>query len=329
MANSKKVKKRRVLRTKKVGGVKPDDGRECIERLATTDIDELKKRKLCNTIIGIEDETKEEEVVESWQEFTHLIFNDISLIEEILKKTSSTEVCFLNDIVLEVDNELDPSIIDDEALKTLTFVNNHGGKINNSVSKFDPTIYYDTNVATCVSKYMAIPISLQFKYDGGHANMLIFNMEENESGLKIIKVEHFEPHGNTFGYDLAENTRINKFIDRLVYLLFIGRVGINSKDQIEIVHPEQLCRLKQTHNNQLQQLLEGTEFNGTCAIFSLWYSFYRLLYPSLTSEEVYEQMNDRLLKSKNRTETIKMIIQTFLSLVKIDIDSGVVSENRE
>ena len=115
----------------------------------------------------------------------------------------------------------------------------------------------------------------------------------------------------------------------MVYLLFIGRVGINSKDQIEIVHPEQLCRLKQTHNNQLQQLLEGTEFNGTCAIFSLWYSFYRLLYPSLTSEEVYEQMNDRLLKSKNRTETIKMIIQTFLSLVKIDIDSGVVSENRE
>ncbi len=334
MAISKKVKKRRVLRTKKVGGVKPDDGRECIERLATTDIDEVKKRKLCNVIIGIEDETQEKEIVQSWQEFTHLIFNDGSIIEEILKKTSSTEVCFLNDIVLEVNNYFDPSIIDDKTLKTLTFVYSHVGKTNESRSTFDPTIYYDTNVAKCVSKYMAIPLSLEFREYGrleefGHANMLIFNMEENESGLKIIKVEHFEPHGHSFGYDLAENTRINKFIDRLVYLLFIGRDGINSKDQIEIVHPDQLCRLKQTTNSQLQQLLDGTEFNGTCTFFSLWYSFYRLLYPSLTSEEVYQQMNDRLLNSKNRTETIKMIVQTFLSLVNIDIDSGIVSKNRE
>ena len=328
MANSKKSKKRKVLRTKKVGGVKPDDGRECIERLKTTDIDEVKKRKLCNAIIGIEDETEEQEVVQSWQEFTHLIFNDNSILEEILKKTSSTEVCFLNAIVLNVDNDLDPSIIDDETLKTVLDIMLHYGKEFQTRNRFDPKIYYETNVAKCVSKYMAIPISLHFK-DGGHANMLIINMEENESGLKIMKVEHFEPHGDSFGYDLAENTRINKFIDRLVYFLFIGRDGIISKDQIEIVHPEQLCKLKQSSNNQLQQLLDGTEFDGTCTIFSLWYSFYRLLYPSLTSEEVYEQMNDRLLNSKNRTETIKMIVQTFLSVVKIDIDSSIVSDNRK
>jgi ankyrin repeat protein len=79
----------------------------------------------------------------------------------------------------------------------------------------------------------------------------------------------------------------------------------------------------------LQQLLAGTNFSDTCAIFSMWYSFYRLLYPSLSSEEVYRQMNDRLERSTNKTETIKMIIQTFLSLIKINIDDHTVSGERK
>jgi ankyrin repeat protein len=78
----------------------------------------------------------------------------------------------------------------------------------------------------------------------------------------------------------------------------------------------------------LQQLLAGTNFSDTCAIFSMWYSFYRLLYPALSSDEVYRQMNNRLERSKNRTETIKMIIQTFLSLIKINIDDYTISGER-
>ena len=144
----------------------------------------------------------------------------------------------------------------------------------------------------------------------------------------MIKVEHFEPHGKSFSSrDLEMNKKINTYVDRLVYSLFV-RNGY-TKEDIEIIHPEQLCKLNTLTHNQLQQLLEGTEFDGTCTIFSMWYSFYRLLYPSLSSEEVYRQMNNRLERSTDRTESIKMIIQTFLSLIKINIDDYTISGERK
>jgi hypothetical protein len=171
---------------------------------------------------------------------------------------------------------------------------------------------------------MAIPVSYHvIGQNSGHANMLIIHKDEN-----TIKVEHFEPYGHSYSsQDREINKIINKYIDHLVYSLFEKKGYDNS--QIEIIHPEQLCKLNKSKHNQLQHLLRGTEFAGTCTIFSMWYSFYRMLYPTLSSEEVYRQMNNRLERSTNITETIKMIIQTFLSLIKINIDDYTISGERK
>jgi hypothetical protein len=201
------------------------------------------------------------------------------------------------------------------------YIRQHYGKDNKkSTEQFDPELYYETNIEKCQHKYMAIPIGFQ-EIKFGHANMLIIHKDKN-----TIKVEHFEPHGDFYSLDPEKNKKINKYIDHLVYSLFV-RNGY-TKNRIEIIHPEQLCNLNKSFRHQLQQLLAGTNFSDTCAIFSMWYSFYRLLYPALSSDEVYRQMNNRLERSKNRTETIKMIIQTFLSLIKINIDDYTISGER-
>jgi len=296
---------------------------ECGQRLATVDISPDKKNKLCNAIIGIDDSaaddtTEHDDAIQKWKEFTHIIFNDDAILEEIYKTIKSDELCFLHEIEIniKIDDKIDPETVTDE--KLFYIIKNVGKDNYKLTTQFNPELYYETNIEKCQHKYMAIPIG-----HSKHSNMLIIHKDE-----KNIKVEHFEPHGDSFSSDdLEMNKKINKYIDRLVYSLFV-RNGY-TKEDIEIIHPEQLCKLNKSRHNKLQQLLSGTEFDGTCTIFSMWYSFYRLLYPSLSSEEVYRQMNNRLERSTNRTETIKMIIQTFLSLIKINIDDYTISGERK
>lgn len=284
----------------------------------------IKKKKLCNAIIGIDDSAADDSdaddnVTQKWKQFTHIIFYDNSILKEIYKTIKSNELCFFNEISFKIN----PETLTDETLWKDYYIMKHVGKQTQFSQKFIPDLYYKTNIENCKHQYMAIPISYsEIGAKSAHANMLIIHKDEN-----TIKVEHFEPHGDYFSYDEEKNEKINKYIDRLVYSLFV-RNGY-TKEDIEIIHPEQLCNLKKSTHSQLQQLLSGTEFSGTCTIFSMWYSFYRLLYPSLSSEEVYRQMNDRLERSTNRTETIKMIIQTFLSLIKINIDDYTISGERK
>jgi hypothetical protein len=293
---------------------------ECTERLASVNISPDKRKKLCNAIIGIDDSATDDDITQKWKQFTHIIFPDHSIMKEIYKTIKSNELCFFNEISFKIH----PETLTDETLLEDYYIKKHVGKQTIFAEQFYPDLYYKTNIENCKHKYMAIPISyIEIGAKYGHANMLIIHKDEN-----TIKVEHFEPHGDSFSsYDEEKNERINKYIDHLVYSLFV-RNGY-TKEDIEIIHPEDLCNLRKETHNQLQQLLSGTKFSGTCTIFSMWYSFYRLLYPSLSSDEVYRQMNDRLERSTNRTETIKMIIQTFLSLIKINIDDYTISGERK
>lgn len=301
---------------------------ECTERLASVNISPDKRKKLCNAIIGIDDSAADDsaaddDITQKWKEFTHIISKEISLLEEIYKTIKSDELCFLHHIHFEIDYTIDPET-DKKMLYKQFSIDQHLGKQTHLTEQLDPELYYKTNIENCKHQYMAIPLNYRFKGEpSGHANMLIIHKDEN-----TIKVEHFEPHGESYSLDDEnDNTKINQYTDHLVHSLFV-RNGY-TKEDIEIIHPEQLCKLNKSNHKQLQQLLKGTEFSGTCVIFSMWYSFYRLLYPSLSSEEVYRQMNDRLERSTNKTETIKMIIQTFLSLIKINIDDHTVSGERK
>ena len=53
----------------------------------------------------------------------------------------------------------------------------------------------------------------------------------------------------------------------------------------------------------------------------MWYSFNRILYPEKESEQIYKEMNQTLLSSKNPSQTIENIILSFVSLINIDINT--------
>ena len=170
------------------------------------------------------------------------------------------------------------------------------------------------NVRQCSELLMAIPISLQGKY-GPHSNMLIIKKEVKNKET-IWEVEHFEPHGRQY----SEERDVNKAIDELVHDILKYDHEYN-KDNVKITHPNQLCKLTGETSEILQQILRYTKYSGSCTVFSMWYSFNRLLYPEKESEQIYEEMNKALLNSKNPSETIENIILSFVSLIDIDIDS--------
>ena len=75
-------------------------------------------------------------------------------------------------------------------------------------------------------------------------------------------------------YDINSPEYIKYKIKRLGSKKPLCRIGSDEFYYIKTTKElEQLCKLNESRYNQLQQLLKGTEFSGTCAIFSMWYSF--------------------------------------------------------
>ena len=155
---------------------------------------------------------------------------------------------------------------------------------------------------------------------GAYLNKTIIKKEENETTWEI---EHFEPHGRQY----SEERDVNKAIDEVVHDILKHDPEYN-KDNVKITHPNQLCKLTTRTNETLQQILGYTKYRGSCSVFSMWYSFNRLLYPEKESAQIYEEMNKTLLNSKNPSETIENIILSFVSLINIDIDTFKVGNDK-
>lgn len=305
----------------------------CMEKIREMDVSEKKKIQLCNVLGGIENTNNEEAKLEEWYEFLDLFYNDPSIIEEIYKKMKTNGLCFLHEVGIYFDKDDD---------KPDFYVLKNAGKPNQTtLGEWNPQMYYETNIRDCKQKLMAIPIALTGK-NRGHSNMLIIRKKKQKNPIKnmgaylnktIIKkeenkttweIEHFEPHGKQ---DEDEERHVNKAIVNLVHDILKHDAEYN-KDNIKITHPNQLCKLTRETNEVLQQILQDTKYRGSCTIFSMWYSFNRLLYPEKESAQIYREMNDTLLSSKNPSETIENIILSFVSLINIDINSFKIGNDR-
>jgi len=277
----------------------------CMEKIKQMDVSEEKKIQLCNVLAGIENQNQRGKL-EMWHKFIELIFNDNSIIEEIYKKMKTNGLCFLNNVGIFFDDSISPKFM---------LYKNLGRKTQKVEKEWNSKIYYDTNIKECTQQIMTIPIDLLGKY-GHHSNMLI--IKKNTTTNQVTwEIEHFEPHGRQF----SEEVSVNKAVQELVHDILINDPEYN-KDNIKITHPNQLCRLTEPIDKILQQILDNTKYEGSCTIFSMWYSFNRILYPQKESEQIYKEMNDTLNKSTNPSKTIENIISTFLSLINIDIDNN-------
>ena len=286
----------------------------CMEKIREMVVPERKKIQLCSVLAGIENSNNEEAKLEEWYEFLDLFFNDDSILEEIYKKMKTNGLCFLNKIGIDFDEDED---------KTEIFVLKHAGKHDQtSFNDWNPQIYYETNIRECTQPLMAIPINLVGTYDS-HSNMLIITKKEDKK--TTWEIEHFEPNGREQD---NEEYDVNEEVDKLVHDILKHDPEYN-KDNVKIIHPKQLCKLTTKTNKILQQiLLNNTKYEGSCSIFSMWYSFNRILYPEKESEQIYKEMNQTLLSSKNPSQTIENIILSFVSLINIDINTFKIGNDR-
>ena len=275
----------------------------CMEKIREMDVPERKKIQLCSVLAGIENSNNEEAKLEEWYEFLDIFFNDNSILEEIYKKMKTNGLCFLNKIGIDFDEDED---------KTDFFVLKHVGKHDQQIlNDWNPQIYYETNIRECTQPLMAIPINLIGTYDS-HSNMLIITKKEDKK--TTWEIEHFEPNGREQD---NEEYDVNEEVDKLVHDILKHDPEYN-KDNVKITHPNELCKLTTKTNKVLQQiLLNNTKYEGSCTIFSMWYSFNRILYPEKESEQIYKEMNQTLLSSKNPSQTIENIILSFVSLINI------------
>jgi hypothetical protein len=305
----------------------------CMEKIREMNVSDRKKIQLCSVLAGIENNNNEEAKLEEWYEFLDLFFNDYSIVEEIYKKMKTNGLCFLHEVGIYRYKDYD---------KPDFYVLKNAGKPNQTThGEWNPQMYYETNIRDCKQKLMAIPIALTGK--NGHSNMLIIRKKKQKNPIKnmgaylnktIIKkeenkttweIEHFEPHGKQNEH---EERYVNRAIVNLVHDILKHDPEYN-KDNIKITHPNQLCKLTTRTHETLQQILyHDTKYNGSCSMFSMWYSFNRVLYPEKESAQIYEEMNHTLLSSKNPSETIENIILSFVSLINIDIDSFKVGNDR-
>jgi len=284
----------------------------CMEKIREMDVPESKKIQLCSILAGIENSNNEEAKLEKWYRFLDLFFNDYSVLKEIYKKMKTNGLCFLHDVGVEFDTDKDTHFF---------FILKHAGKSEESEThenEWNSQMYYETNIRECRQPLMAIPINLVI--NGSHTNMLIIRKEETK-----WEIEHFEPHGRQETKE--EDDAVNQAIDELVHDILKHDPEYN-KDNVKIIHPNELCKLTGKTSQILQQILNNTKYEGTCTIFSMWYSFNRLLYPEKGSAQIYREMNDTLLRSRNPSETIENIIISFVSLINIDIDRFKIGKDR-
>jgi hypothetical protein len=262
----------------------------CIAKIESSNLSTAKKIRLCERISGILDETKTiNQRITIFQSLMHIWFNSHAILEEIYKSLHNENFCFLHDIFIRIDSENKTSRIS---------LFKHIGKVQQNNVDFDINIYKSNQIDACKSNIMAIPIAFQINNSRtSHANVLIIN-------TKAKTVDHFEPHGTYAGSSNIPQELINTQIDKLIDMLVDRRI-------YTVTHPDATCP-------NLQGFVRGSEWSGTCAMFTMFYTIKRLLNPEKSHSEINREIETIFLRSDNRVNTIIYITKSLMSLLNIN-----------
>ena len=299
---------------------------ECLTNLGeNTNISRELKQKLCKIINGVLVNT-DDTPNNLFGELMSIWYNDTIVVSEIYKTLRRNGLHITNKIVMVVkpmdeDHRILIGLPEDNDMPLKTANDDKLFYFYISVDVEGRSTYFNADVFKHqMNKYLesdqlfAIPFSFS-GFMGTHANMLIIRQYKNEKYEKpVIECEHFEPHGQYF---LAESNKeysdfiINR-VWEIIHLLFDPE-----KYKIIVLNPNQICPIVEKYDTL--QGLTTEEWGGSCAIFSLWYMFLRLLNPSRSRSETYYLMNNFLKSSHSANDIIRQIIATFTSLVTVDL----------
>jgi hypothetical protein len=235
------------------------------------------------------------------------------MCEEILKTLKSDDLCFLHPI------RLNYKISDDNTID-YTYL------LENKYIRFDENIYYENEIKNCNQNIMVIPIAIfNYKNNIGHQNMVIIKIEQNK-----IEIELFEPNGSHSFSELKNSkitiddlySNINNFITTLIKLKYPTLT-------IEYITPSDECLF----NTNLQRIFaQGhAKYSSSCQYVSMLYALKRVIYPEMTREQIYNDINT-ILKNKEKEgkleEFVNQIIYYLIDLLDIDYEKFVIKNKR-
>jgi len=168
------------------------------------------------------------------------------------------------------------------------------------------------------SKIITIPFTFEYTVDGHetvHANLLIYRQNTNV-------IEHFEPHGNTFGGPSSD--KVNKILD-YIFNTFIKLLNklINDKnkehDPITFIKAYQVCHVidgVQTleGESKMPQII-GIEPNGYCVAWSMFFAELCLKNPEASSEEIYTSIMSKTALQDDPEDFLKKIIRGYTNYI--------------
>ena len=263
----------------------------CLVKIESSNLSPGKKMRLCERISGIFDETKTfNQRITIFQSLMHIWFNSNAILEEIYKTLNNENFCFLHDIYIHINSENKTSRI--------SLVKHVSRRFQQDNVDFDINIYKKNQIDACKSEIMAIPFNFQINNNqSSHANMLIIN-------TKAKTLDHFEPHGTYKGSSNIPQELINTQIDKLIDMLVDRRI-------YTVTHPDATCP-------NLQGFVRRSEWNGSCAMFTMFYAIKRLLNPEKSHREINTEIETIFMTSPNPVNTIIYITQSLVSLLNIN-----------
>lgn len=313
--------------------------KECLNNLAKNqNISSRLRKKLCKIINGILVDTDgDSDEQDKFNELMSLWYYDSVLIEEIYETLKKNGLRMTKEITCLANIE-PPSKpgwnttndgISYHYFGFYIYIDKTSGLQEEALVPLNIENFKHTEIDKFLSsdELFAIPFGFSGTYfgygrDDSHQNMIIVKKYTYKDGRKpVIECELFEPHGKYYNGDKNASDFIIARVGELMRLLFDP-----NEYEIIVLTPEQICPLVESEENEVLQGLTYDEWGGSCAIFSMWYAFLRLLNPRRSVAHTYKLMNDFLKTSPTKNKIIRLIVSAFISLVSVDLDTFTINK---
>lgn len=277
-----------------------------------TDTLGIKFKRFCKVINAAMNDTN---IESKYSNIIHQMYANTLVNEEIINAVNK-KVCMLKLITLIIR----PSI-NSYGFYTIKYDKNQNQSIYNELNA-DDIVKLTLGCLTADNDVLniGIPFAYNYELNEGHQTMLIINVNKIKNK---ITVEHFDSHG------YLSNSDIPQYINIFIKLLFNATINLNKIHfkpsvltnfafNVDTMDYEYKSPINICGNTLIQDItFPNRKWAGSCALFSLWYGFARLVNPEETPNETFERMHSIMINSQNPYRAIKNIAKSLFDTLEI------------
>lgn len=247
------------------------------------------------------------------QEFMWAWYSYGYFSEEILKTIKSENLCFLHPIAVQIN------ILDND----ISFMY----KIKNKTTILDYDMFIETEIETCKSNTMAIPLNIYITKNNkkitGHQNIILIKMKENN-----LEIELFDPNGET-DEEIFNKENEQLFYENIKTMIETMMTKIHLISNVTFIKPNDNCII----NNNIQKYFSmgDVKYGGSCQYASMLYAIKRVIYPEMSREQILDDLN-KLFINKNKegklAEFVHQLIYNLIDLLDINYNYFTITNTR-